>query len=233
MTAALPLDGALLAVAAVAALSTAGLALSAEARARSRTFVVDYGVFALFGLFALAGVWLFFNRDQAFVRTLLSRYWLAALFAIFVLEGAMLLYFAPSESLVPVAVGMAATTDVAPATTATYALVVVTSVAGATVGQYLLFVLAKRWGREWLLARPWFRVSEDRLADFEGWLERLGLVAVPLSNTLLFTRGMLTVPAGLIEMDDRAFVAVSALGTLSFEVILAALALGILELGFL
>jgi membrane protein DedA with SNARE-associated domain len=128
---------------------------------------------------------------------------------------------------------MATTTDVASATTATFGLIIATSVVGATIGQYLLFVLARRWGREWLLARPWFRLSEDRLEEFEVWLERLGLVAVPLSNTLLFTRGMLTVPAGLIEMDDWKFVAVSALGTLSFEVILAALTLGVLELGFL
>jgi membrane protein DedA with SNARE-associated domain len=233
MTAALPVDGVALGVAAVASGATAGLALSAQARARSRTFAVDYGVFVLFGLFALAGVWLFLNHDEGYVETLLRRYWLPALFAIFVLEGAMLLYFAPSESLVPVAVGMAATTDVAPAGRATYALIIATAVLGATVGQYLLFVLAKRWGRDWLLARPWFRLSEERLAEFEGWLERLGLVAVPLSNTLLFTRGMLTVPAGLIEMDDRRFVVVSALGTLSFETILAALTLGVVELGFL
>jgi membrane protein DedA with SNARE-associated domain len=34
---------------------------------------------------------------------------------------------------------------------------------------------------------------------------------------------MLTVPAGLAEMDDRTFVLLSALGTLSFESILAGL----------
>jgi len=233
MTAVLPVDGALPAVAVLATAAATVLGLSVQARERSRSFVVDYGVFVLFAFFAVAGVWLFLNHDEGYVRTLLERYWLAALLAIFVLEGAMLLYFAPSESLVPVAIGMALKTDVAPATPAVYALIVGTAVAGATVGQYLLFVLAKRWGREWLLARPWFRVSESRLEDFEGWLERLGLVAVPVSNTLLFTRGMLTVPAGLVEMDDRRFVVVSALGTLSFESILAALTLGVVELGFL
>ena len=233
MTAVLPVDGALPAVAVLATAAATVLGLSVQARERSRSFVVDYGVFVLFAFFAVAGVWLFLNHDEGYVRTLLERYWLAALLAIFVLEGAMLLYFAPSESLVPVAIGMALKTDVAPATPAVYALIVGTAVAGATVGQYLLFALAKRWGREWLLARPWFRVSESRLEDFEGWLERLGLVAVPVSNTLLFTRGMLTVPAGLVEMDDRRFVVVSALGTLSFETILAALTLGVVELGFL
>jgi membrane protein DedA with SNARE-associated domain len=233
MTVALPVDGTLLALAAVSALALAGLGLSAQTRDRSRTFVVVYGVFVLFGVFALAGVWLFLNHDKGYVEDLLADYWLAALLAIFVLEGAMLLYFAPSESLVPVAIGMALTTDIAPAGIGTYALIIATAVVGATVGQYLLFVLAKRWGREWLLARPWFRVSESRLDDLEARLERMGLLAVPLSNTLLFTRGMLTVPAGLIEMEDHKFVLVSALGTLSFETILAALTLGVVELGFL
>jgi membrane protein DedA with SNARE-associated domain len=220
--------------AALLAVTAAGLlaGLSVQVERSPRRLVLDYGVFALFGLFAVVGVWLFLNRDQAFFRRLLERYWLAALLGVFVLEGAMMLYFAPSESLVPIAVGMASTTDIAPAGTGTYAVVVGTAVLGATVGQYLLFVLAKRWGRERLLERPWFRVSDDQLARFEGWFERWGLLAVPLSNTLLFTRGMLTVPAGLSEMRDAKFVAVSALGTLSFETILALATLGVVELGW-
>jgi membrane protein DedA with SNARE-associated domain len=38
---------------------------------------------------------------------------------------------------------------------------------------------------------------------------------------------MLTIPAGLAEMDARTFVVLSALGTLSFELNLAAVTLGI------
>ncbi|MFB6206864.1 MAG: DedA family protein [Haloglomus sp.] len=191
----------------------------------ARRWLLDYGVFVLFGTVALAGVYLFLSRDAAFARQVLAheRYWMPALFALFVLEGAMLLYFAPSESLVPVAlvvIGRTAT-DVA--------VVVGIAVLGATVGQYLLFLLAKRGGRERLLERPWFRVSEERLDRFDGWFDRWGPVVVPASNTLLFTRGMLTVPAGFAEMDDRRFVALSALGTLSFELILAGLALGVFE----
>lgn len=212
---------------------TALAALSMQVRDRSRRFVVDYGVIVVFAGSMVTGVWLFLNRNSAFVETLLRRYWLIALFAIFVLEGAMMLYFAPSESLVPAAVGLAAATDVAPATSRVYALVIVTAVVGATIGQYLLFLLAKRWGREWLLDRPWFRVSDEQLGRFEGWFSRWGLLAVPVSNTLLFTRGMLTIPAGLADMDDATFVVLSALGSLSFQTILALMTLGVFELGVL
>ena len=220
-------------VALLGLLALAPLALSGRVQAGARRLAVDYGVVLLFAAFAALGVWLFLERDAAYVQDALRRYWLPALFGVFVLEGAMLLYFAPSESLVPVAVGLAASTDVAPATPGVYALVVLTAVAGATVGQYLLFLLAKRWGRERLLAKPWFRVSPATLDRFDGWFARWGLLAVPLSNTLLFTRGMLTVPAGLAELDDRTFVALSALGTLVFETALALLTLGVLSVGWL
>jgi membrane protein DedA with SNARE-associated domain len=103
------------------------------------------------------------------------------------------------------------------------------AVVGATAGQYLLFLLAKRGGRERLLERPWFRVSEERLERFDGWFDRWGPLVVPVSNSLLFTRGMLTVPAGFAEMRDRTFLALSAVGTLSFQLILAGLALGVFE----
>ena len=154
-------------------------------------------------------------------RALLDRYGLAALFAVFVVEGAMLLYFAPSESLVPAAVLALAdsTTDIA--------AILAVAVVGATIGQTALFVLARRGGREAIFERRWFSVSEDRLARFEAWFDRWGPVVVPVSNTLLFTRGMATIPAGLAEMDTRTFVALSALGTLSFELLLAGLTLGV------
>jgi membrane protein DedA with SNARE-associated domain len=150
---------------------------------------------------------------------------LLVLFGIFVLEGAMLMYFMPSEAIVPGAILLLGRE---PATVAT---VVGVAVVGATVGQFALFLVAKRGGRERLLGWRWFRVSEERLERFDGWFDRWGPVVIPVSNTLLFTRGMLTVPAGFAEMDGRRFVALSAVGTLSFECILAALTLGVVGLG--
>ncbi|GAA0206023.1 hypothetical protein GCM10009000_020350 [Halobacterium noricense] len=148
---------------------------------------------------------------------LASEYAYLALFAVFVLEGAMLMYFMPSELIVPgslILFGHSPGTVVA---------VIGIAVLGATVGQVVLFTVAQRGGREWLLQKRWFRVSEDSLDRFDGWFDRWGPVVVPVSNALLFTRGMLTVPAGLAEMDRRRFVVLSALGTLVFESALAGL----------
>jgi membrane protein DedA with SNARE-associated domain len=207
-------------------------ASEATARGPVRTFAEDYGLLVVAGLFAvlgLAGVALYVFGDTAYARTLLDRYGLVALFFVFILEGAMLLYFAPSEALVPAAVAVLARTAGGYELPVVVAILAV-AVAGATLGQTCLFLLAKRGGREWLLARPWFRVDEDRLDRFGHMFDRFGVLALPLSNTLLFTRGMLTVPAGVAGMSTRRFVALSALGTLSFEILLAGAAMGVLEL---
>ena len=150
------------------------------------------------------------------LRALLDSEWaLLVLFGVFILEGAMLMYFMPSELIVPGSMLVLGTDALA--------VILVVSVLGATVGQYALFLVAKRGGRAYLEEKRWFRVSPEKLDRFDRWFDRWGPIAVPVSNALLFTRGMLTVPAGFAEMDDRQFVVYSAAGTLVFESALAAL----------
>lgn len=161
-------------------------------------------------------------------RPLLSfilKYGYVALFLIFILEGAMLLYIAPSESLIPIAVASPLASSLQE-----YALVIAVAVAGATIGQFILILVAKRGGRPAIQRHHWLRITEERLDRYEGWFTRWGPLVIPVSNTLLFVRGMLTIPAGLARMDARRFVFLSALGTLIFETTLAALTLGIIGL---
>ena len=84
------------------------------ARGPVRTFAEDYGllvVAACFAALGVAGIALYVFGDAAYAEALLREYGLAALFFVFILEGAMLLYFAPSEALVPAAVAALAQTD--------------------------------------------------------------------------------------------------------------------------
>jgi membrane protein DedA with SNARE-associated domain len=192
-------------------------------RSRLRVFAEDYGLLVVAGTFfllAIAGAVLIVVGDRAFAERLIDDYGLASLLFIFVLEGAMLLYFAPSEALVPIAIATLAQSN------GTYdwgviAAIFAVAIVGATAGQTFLFVLAKRGGREWLLEKPWFRIEESKLDRFDRWFQRRGRWAVPISNALLFTRGMLTVPAGIAEMDVREFALLSAAGTFVFEAWLA------------
>jgi membrane protein DedA with SNARE-associated domain len=199
--------------------STDGTTDSALSRYRTRAgYAVGATVVAVVlvgGLF-WAGVLTVPDGTTDAARSLLEQYGLPALFGVFVIEGAMLLYFAPSESLVPAAVLFLADSP------GDIAAILAVAVAGATLGQTVLFVAAKRGGRELVRKRRWVAVSDATLDRFASWFDRWGPVAVPVSNTLLFTRGMVTVPAALAEMDTRRFVVLSALGTLSFEGILAA-----------
>ena len=195
------------------------MAVESPDRSRLRAFAEDYGLLVVAGTFfvlAAAGVALFVFGDEEFAKQLIDDYGLAALLPIFVLEGAMLLYFAPSEALVPGAIEFLATTP-SGYDWPVIVLIFVVATVGATAGQVALFELAKRGGREWLLQKPWFRIDESKLDRFDRWFDRWGRVAVPVSNALLFTRGMVTVPAGVAEMDIREFAALSALGTLVFE----------------
>jgi membrane protein DedA with SNARE-associated domain len=153
---------------------------------------------------------------EALRELLTSELGLFVLLGVFVLEGAMLLYFMPSELVVPSALLVLG--DDLP----TVAAVIAVAVCGATVGQYALFRLARDGGRN-VLEHRWVRIDEARLERFEAWFERWGPAVVPVSNSLLFTRGMLTIPAGLAEMDGRQFVVLSAVGTLTFETLLATL----------
>ncbi|MFW6003608.1 MAG: DedA family protein [Halanaeroarchaeum sp.] len=140
---------------------------------------------------------------------------LLVLLGISILEGAMMLRFMPSELVVPSALLLIGST--VPEVVAIVAIAVV----GTTVGQTILFVLARRGGREYLLQKGWIPLNESRLERVDGWFDRWGQFAVPVSNTMLFVRGLLTVPAGLSDMPVRRFVVLSAVGSLSFQTILA------------
>ncbi|MFC6718491.1 DedA family protein [Natrialbaceae archaeon GCM10025810] len=148
---------------------------------------------------------------------LASEFAFAVLLGICVLEGAMMLRFMPSELVVPTALALIGST--VPDIVAIVAIAVV----GTTAGQLFLFALVRKAGREYVIRKRWFPLTEDRLERFDGWFDRWGPIAVPVSNTMLFVRGLLTVPAGLSEMNARKFVVLSAVGSLSFQSILAGL----------
>ncbi|ELZ29325.1 hypothetical protein C475_03874 [Halosimplex carlsbadense 2-9-1] len=197
--------------------------LDSTRRSRLRGFAEDYGLIVVAGFFfllAVAGAVLFVFGDEQFAQRIIDTYGLPVLLPIFVLEGAMLLYFAPSEALVPGAIEFLAT-EPSGYEWPVIALIFVVATVGATLGQVALFQLAKRGGREWLLQKPWFRIDESKLDRFDRWFDRWGKWGVFVSNALILTRGMLTVPAGVAEIDTREFVALSAAGTVVFETWLA------------
>ncbi|WP_247730116.1 DedA family protein [Halovivax limisalsi] len=165
-----------------------------------------------------SGIVLATDRAPSWLESYLSsEIGFLVLFGICILEGAMLLRFMPSELVVPLALALVGSSP------GDVGAIVAIAVVGTTIGQTVLFVLARRAGREYVLRTRWVPVTESRLARFDGWFDRWGRLAVALSNTMLFVRGVLTVPAGLSRMHWRTFVALSAVGSLAFQSILAGL----------
>jgi membrane protein DedA with SNARE-associated domain len=138
-------------------------------------------------------------------------------FVICVLEGAMLLRFMPSELVVPSALLLIGSS---PSTVVT---IVALAVTGTTVGQVVLFYAVRQLGRGYLVESRWLPVTDERLDRFDDWFERWGRLIVPVSNSLLFVRGLFTFPAGLSEMRTSTFLVLSAAGSLTFQSILASM----------
>ncbi len=188
--------------------------------------MVAFGVALLTAVIVLAleygGLATLGAETSAVAVRLLDRWGYPALLGVFILEGLMLLYLAPSESLVPAAIVAFGDRP------GTLVAILAFAVVGATLGQVVLFVGVRRAGREYVLERGWFGISEAQLSRFDAWFERWGPVAVPVTNTMLFVRGTITVPAGLSDMRLRTFALLSAIGTLCFQSVLLALTLGVL-----
>lgn len=154
---------------------------------------------------------------EGVVELLSSDIGLVILFAIFVLEGAMLLYFIPSELVVPLSLFLIGDAP------GQIALVLGIAVSGATLGQLILFVVAGRKGKQYLTSKSWFPASASQVDKYEQWFQQWGRWAVPTTNSLLFVRGTATIPAGFSKMELRQFVALSAIGTTVFQSAMAAL----------
>lgn len=158
------------------------------------------------------------DEMPVWLRDLFTSEWaLVVLLGICVLEGLMLLRFLPSELVVPSALALigSSVSDVV--------AILAIAVVGTTVGQCSLFLVVRRGGRQFVCQRRWFPIDEGRLDRFDAWFDRWGVIALPLSNTMLLVRGLLSFPAGLSDMHARQFVALSALGTTVFQTILAGL----------
>lgn len=149
---------------------------------------------------------------------LVATYGLAVLLVVFVLEGALIGKVIPTRTLF-VAAALAVGSD-------TFGLVSVAAVAvaGATLGQLLLFGLVRRTELS-LDSLP--GASEPAEGRFGAWLDRWGMGAVALSNTLPVARGSLTVPAAMADGTALRFSASSMVGSSMYAVGLVAVAAGI------
>ena len=165
------------------------------------------------------------GSHAATALALVDSYGAVAIFVVFALEGALVGKVLPARTLFVAAVVAVGAEAVA------VLPVFAAAVAGATVGQSVVFAAVRRFDVDptSLAVVP---VGEGRLDGAGRWFDRWGLPAVAASNAVPGTRGWLAVPtANASSVSASRFAAASLVGSAAY--VGALLAVGIaVALGF-
>jgi len=141
-----------------------------------------------------------------------DRYGYVAVFVYMALETSFILHFVPSEVVVPFAASQLVHGP------ASFVLFVLDATAGSTVGSLVAYWLFGGYGRD-LLDRygHLIHVSERDLDRSEAVFVRYGESSVFWGRLLPFLRALISIPAGMVEMDLTKFVVYSSAGALLFN----------------
>ncbi|MCO8245323.1 VTT domain-containing protein [Haladaptatus sp. AB643] len=142
----------------------------------------------------------------------ITQYGYLAVFIYMVLETSFLLHFVPSEVVVPFAASQLVHDPLS------FVLFVIDATTGATVGSLLAYLFFRTYGRE-VLDRYGYviHLSEQDLERSEAIFIRYGESSVFWGRMLPFVRALISIPAGLAEMDLERFVLYSAAGAALFN----------------
>ena len=85
---------------------------------------------------------------------------------------------------------------------------------GASIGSTIIYLIALKLGRTALLRYlNKVKVSEKKLERVERWFEKYGDKAVLFGRMIPVFREMISVPAGLLKMNVKKFLAYTILGS--------------------
>jgi membrane protein DedA with SNARE-associated domain len=129
------------------------------------------------------------------------------LFFVMTLDSAMLGFF-PNEIVVPLA-GFSAS--------GFFGVLLVTLVVSLAnlFGSLIAYMIGKKLGREFVLDYGrYLMVSKKNLEKAEKFFERHGEKAIFLSRLMPAVRTVISVPAGIVEMDLKKFLYMTLLGSL-------------------
>ncbi|MFH5797601.1 DedA family protein [Haladaptatus sp. CMAA 1911] len=149
------------------------------------------------------------------ILSFVTKYGYIAVFIYLTLETAFILHFAPSEIVVPFAATQLVHDPIS------FAVFVAVSTTGATAGSLLGYYVFGKNGKTALNRYGHvLHVSESDLERSQRWFRRWGRSSVLWGRMLPLMRAVISIPAGLAEMDLRTFTVYSAVGSLVFNVFL-------------
>lgn len=149
------------------------------------------------------------------VFSFVSNYGYLAVFVYMILETAFILHFAPSELVVPFAATQLVHDPIS------FGLFVLDATAGATAGSVLAYYLLGKKS-DYVLSRYGYliHVSEDDIQRGRQWFQNWGESSVFWGRMLPLMRAVISIPAGIAEMDLRKFITYSTSGALIFNIFL-------------
>lgn len=152
--------------------------------------------------------------------SLVEQFGYLAVLAFTFLETSLLFPLLPSEAVLPAAAVVLIDGPTS------FALFVLASTAGVSVGSLVAYYLFGRGGEE-VIERygPLIRVSERDLRWSKRWFRRYGEGSVFWGRLLPVLRSAVSIPAGFAGMDRGTFLAYSTGGGLLFNAAVGALAL--------
>lgn len=142
------------------------------------------------------------------LHVFIQQYGLLAVFLYMLLESALLLHFTPSELVLPFAAALLVRGPFS------FVVFVFVATAGGTTGSIVVYLLFGRNGRRFLDRYGWYlRVSPEQLDRGDRLFDRWGESVVFFCQLVPGIRALVSIPAGIAQMDIRRFIAYTALGT--------------------
>lgn len=140
------------------------------------------------------------------------------------LEGLLVGKFLPTEALVPIAV------IVGGGSIEWAVIVLLVATIGSTAGHYLLFVLVRKEGGDYVVGSPRIRINRSHIEAGNEYFSNYGLRAVVVMNMIPFIRSWITIPAALSPTETWKFLLATGTGNFVYHsvFILAALGFGVL-----
>ncbi len=100
---------------------------------------------------------------------------------------------------------------------------------GGTLGFYLVFYLAFRWGKAWVLRQKWLHLNIERLEKADRWFERRGKWLVLGHRFFSGFRSTIALVAGLSSIEIWKMAILSFLGVTLWNTMLLTVGLQILK----
>jgi len=100
----------------------------------------------------------------------------------------------------------------------------ITGGAGATLGAFIIYIIALKLGRTGLAKyMKYAKINPDKLTKADKWFEKYGDKSVLLGRLVPGIRELVSIPAGIFGMKPKKFLIFTFIGSCSWSILLTIL----------